>query len=86
MSIVLNAPTISDGEFDRLMKELEALEEQYPDKVSPNSPTQRVGSEFIQRGATENTTRHRYPMLSLANSYSWEGDSGLLPTYSARSR
>lgn len=69
---VLNAPTISDGEFDRLMKELEALEEQYPDKVSPNSPTQRVGSEFIQRGQTGTTTKHRYPMLSLANSYSWE--------------
>ncbi len=43
---VLNAPTISDQEFDLLMKELEALEEQYPDRVTPDSPTQRVGSEF----------------------------------------
>lgn len=71
---VLNAPTVSDEEFDRLMKELETLEEQYPDRVSPDSPTQRVGSEFIKRGVAGTTTRHRYPMLSLANSYSW-GDT-----------
>lgn len=76
---VLNAPTISDQEFDLLMKELEALEEQYPDRVTPDSPTQRVGSEFWKEGklgrvsqSEGSTFKHRYPMLSLANSYSWE--------------
>lgn len=70
---VLNDPSISDQDFDRLMKELEELEEQYPDKVTPDSPTQRVGSEFVKNVQTTGTThRHKYPMLSLANSYSWE--------------
>lgn len=69
---VLNAPTIGDQEFDRLMEELEQLEAQYPDQVVPDSPTQRVGSEFIKRERNGTTYRHRYPMLSLANSYSWE--------------
>lgn len=70
---VLNAPTISDQEFDQLMKELEGLEELYPDQITSDSPTQRVGSEFIGRKvATGTTHRHKYPMLSLANSYSWE--------------
>lgn len=69
---VLNAPTVSDQEFDQLMKELEELEEQYPDQITLDSPTQRVGSEFIRSGASGGTYKHRFPMLSLANSYSWE--------------
>lgn len=69
---VLNAPTVSDQEFDQLMKELQDLEEQYPDQITPDSPTQRVGSEFIRSGISGGTYRHRFPMLSLANSYSWE--------------
>lgn len=70
---VLNSPSISDQEFDQLMKELEHLEELYPDKITPDSPTQRVGSEFIQMAhPTGSTHKHKYPMLSLANSYSWE--------------
>lgn len=69
---VLNAPTVSDQQFDALMKELDELEQQYPDQLTPDSPTQRVGSEFLYRVAKGGTYRHRYPMLSLANSYSWE--------------
>ena len=67
-----NAPSISDQDFDHLMKELEDLEEAYPDQVTPDSPTQRVGSEFISKGVTGSSHTHKYPMLSLANSYSWE--------------
>lgn len=60
---------ITDREFDRLMKELEALEDQWPDLASPNSPTQRVGGDLTERFVT---VPHRWPMLSLANSYSRE--------------
>lgn len=68
---VENAPTMSDFDFDRLMHELEALENEWPEFQSPDSPTQKVGSDlsdepvqgFIQRP-------HRYPMLSLSNTYS----------------
>ena len=67
-----NAPTVSDQTFDQLMKELENLEAAYPDQLTPDSPTQRVGSEFISKGNTGSTHQHKYPMLSLANSYSWE--------------
>lgn len=66
---VLNAPTISDRDFDMLMQELQQLEDQYPQYTSPNSPTQRVGSDinhaFVQ-------VKHTYPMLSLGNTYSIE--------------
>ena len=74
-----NAPVISDFEFDTLMHELEGLEAEYPEFDSPDSPTRKVGSDldapldgnaepqartgFVQR-------RHRYPMLSLGNTYS----------------
>ena len=65
---VLSEPVISDYEFDRLMKELEQLEDSYPEFRSPYSPTVRVGSdrneEFVQ-------VRHRTPMLSLSNVYSF---------------
>ena len=67
---VLSAPTISDRDFDLLMKELESLEEAHPELISPYSPTQRVGSEFIGGVATGTAVAHRVPMLSLANTYS----------------
>ncbi|MBK9149378.1 MAG: NAD-dependent DNA ligase LigA [Flavobacteriales bacterium] len=66
---VLAAPVISDLEFDRKLKELEALESGFPDLASPNSPTQRVGGG-ITKGFP--TVPHRYPMLSLGNTYSRE--------------
>lgn len=62
-------PVISDQEFDFLMKELEALEKQFPDLASPNSPTQRVGGDLTKEFPT---VAHRWPMLSLENSYSRE--------------
>lgn len=66
---VLNAPTVSDREFDLLLKELEALESTRPDMADPLSPTQRVGSD-LSKGFTQ--VKHIYPMLSLANTYSVE--------------
>lgn len=64
---VLSNPTISDREFDEKMHLLERLENENPESYDPTSPTQRVGSditkEFLQ-------VPHRYPMLSLANTYS----------------
>lgn len=64
---VLNAPTISDQEFDRMMRELEDLEQSYPQYADPLSPTQRVGSD-ISKGFVQVT--HERPMQSLSNSYS----------------
>ena len=66
---VLARPTISDQEFDRMLKELEALEREWPELASPNSPTQRVGGDLTKEFPT---VKHRYPMLSLGNSYSRE--------------
>lgn len=63
---VLNKPAISDQEFDHLMHELEALEQQHPDMYDANSPTLRVGSDLSQDFPT---VRHIRPMLSLANTY-----------------
>jgi len=63
---VLNAPTISDYEFDKLMAELIKLEKQFPQLASPYSPTQRVGGEITKEFQT---VRHRTPMLSLSNTY-----------------
>ncbi|HPL93729.1 MAG TPA: NAD-dependent DNA ligase LigA [Paludibacteraceae bacterium] len=67
---VLSQPTISDIEFDFLLKNLQALEELHPEYYDSNSPTQRVGSDsttsFVQ-------VSHQYPMLSLSNTYS-EGE------------
>ena len=67
-----NAPTLSDFDFDMLLKELEALEKEYPDLVTPDSPTQNVGSD-ITKGRTKGKEfeqyPHRYPMLSLGNTY-----------------
>ena len=66
---VLNAPTVSDQEFDALLRELQDLERDYPQYQDPLSPTQRVGSD-ISKGFTQ--VRHERPMMSLANSYSIE--------------
>lgn len=66
---VLDAATISDFEFDQLLKELENLEEKYPEYYDPNSPTQRVGGAITK---DFNTVTHKNRMYSLANSYSKE--------------
>lgn len=66
---VLNAPEISDQEFDMLMKELEALEAEHPDMYDPLSPTHRVGSDLTE-GFEQ--VKHIHPMLSLSNTYSIE--------------
>ncbi len=63
---VLNQPTISDYEFDSKMRELQEMEAQHPGLADPNSPTQRVGSDLNQ---TFRQVPHKYPMLSLANTY-----------------
>ncbi len=62
-------PEISDYEYDRLMKELEQLEEQYPEYRDENSPTQRIGSDISQ---DFDQYAHAIPMLSLGNTYSRE--------------
>lgn len=67
---VLNMPTLTDREFDEKMHRLQALEAQFPDLFDPKSPTQHVGSDLGKKGFE--TVRHKYPMLSLANSYSRE--------------
>lgn len=64
---VLNSPIISDMEFDMLMHELQDLEAKHPDMFDENSPTQRVGSD-LNKEFTQVT--HKYPMLSLSNTYS----------------
>ncbi len=63
---VLNAPVISDQEFDRLLRELSDLESLHPELADPNSPTQRVGSDLNQEFET---VLHERPMLSLSNTY-----------------
>ena len=63
---VLNQPAIGDQEFDFMMHELQDLEARHPEMSDPNSPTQRVGSD-LQTGFRQ--VAHRYPMLSLANTY-----------------
>ena len=67
---VKSSPTISDFEFDAKLKELQALEEQYPEFADANSPTQRVGSDIA---SGFEPVAHVYPMLSLGNTYS-EGE------------
>ena len=61
---VLNAPVISDREFDMLMKELQDLESKHPEHFDENSPSMRVGSD-INKDFTQ--VQHKYPMLSLGN-------------------
>ena len=67
---VLNQPTLSDREFDEKMHRLQELEAMFPDMFDPKSPTQHVGSDLGKKGFE--TVKHKYPMLSLANSYSRE--------------
>ena len=89
---VLNAPTLSDYDFDQKLRRLQDLEAQYPDMFDPNSPTQHVGSdlnahesvgledgsksayslEVKGKGRGFAQVAHRYPMLSLSNTYSQE--------------
>ena len=57
---------VSDYEFDQLLKELESLENQYPEHKREDSPTQRVGGTIAKSFAT---VKHKYPMLSLGNTY-----------------
>lgn len=64
---VKDEPTISDNEYDGLMRELQAIEEQYPELVTPDSPTQRVGGEPLSAFAS---IRHAQAMLSLGNVFS----------------
>src|SRR5213083_1685052 len=66
---VLDDPEVSDAEYDELMRELRALEEEFPEFVTPDSPTQRVGGAPTELFAP---ARHRVPMLSLDNAFSWE--------------
>lgn len=63
---VLNAPTISDKDFDMMMHQLQDLEKLHPEMADPNSPTQRVGSDLNNEFVT---VQHKHPMLSLANTY-----------------
>ena len=67
---VLNQPTLSDRDFDFKMHRLQDLEAMFPDMFDPKSPTQHVGSDLGKKGFE--TVKHKYPMLSLANSYSRE--------------
>lgn len=64
---VMNAPEITDKEFDDLMHELQDLEKEHPEYADENSPTMRVGSD-LNKNFTQ--VAHKYPMLSLGNTYS----------------
>jgi DNA ligase (NAD+) len=66
---VLQAPVISDYEYDLLLRELQDLEAQYPDLITPDSPTQRVGAEPSERFIR---VQHPSPILSLANAFNAE--------------
>ena len=68
-----NAPVLSDYEFDMLLKELESLENEYPEFATADSPTRKVGSDISRQPGTSRKEfeqyPHRYPMLSLGNTY-----------------
>src|SRR5262245_16577877 len=66
---IYNSPEISDEAFDRLLHELEQLEAEYPDLITPDSPTQRVAGRPIEEFET---VEHLMPMLSLDNAYNEE--------------
>jgi len=66
---VLSQPTISDTEFDLLLKELEKLEAEFPQFANEDSPTKKVGGEITKEFKT---VKHKYPMLSLGNTYNEE--------------
>lgn len=78
---VLNAPTMSDYDFDQKLRRLQDLEARHPDMFDPKSPTQHVGSDLHEEKAEKGQQKtkkgfeqvaHRYPMLSLSNTYSRE--------------
>ena len=64
---ILDAPEISDSEYDKLLHELQRLESSNPELVTPDSPTQRVGVTPLD---SFNSVKHEMPMLSLANAFS----------------
>ena len=64
---VLDKPSISDFEFDQMLNELIALEKDFPQFCSPESPSQRVGGQITK---TFKSVKHKYPMMSLGNTYS----------------
>jgi DNA ligase (NAD+) len=66
---VLDSPEISDAEYDKLMRELKQLEDEHPELITPDSPTQRVGAEPL---AAFGVVEHPQPLLSLANAFSDE--------------
>jgi DNA ligase (NAD+) len=66
---VLDQPTISDFEFDKLLEQLISLEKEHPEFLLPTSPSQRVGGQITK---VFKTVKHKYPMLSLSNSYNME--------------
>ena len=69
---VENMPTMSDYDFDMLLKELEAIEAEYPELITPDSPTQKVGSDLGKAKSQKKEFEqhpHKYPMLSLGNTY-----------------
>lgn len=66
---VLHSPSISDYEFDMKLKELQALEESFPELADPNSPTKRVGGDITDKFQK---VKHKYPMLSLSNTYNFD--------------
>ena len=68
---VLDSPEVSDAEYDALFRQLQDLEEEHPDLITPDSPTQRVGAKPLDEFET---VRHRLPMLSLGNTFD---DNGL---------
>ncbi len=76
---VLDAPEIPDAEYDRLLRELQDLEAQRPDLITPDSPTQRVGAEPLKEFAQ---VRHELPMLSLANAF----DAAEMEAFDRRAR
>ena len=73
-----DTPTIADADYDALVRELRALEEEHPELVTPDSPTQQVGAGAVD--ASSPPVEHRQPMMSLDNAFSptswWRGASG----------
>ncbi|WP_455217828.1 NAD-dependent DNA ligase LigA [Kaarinaea lacus] len=64
---VLDDPEVTDAEYDRLLRELQQLEEQYPELITPDSPTQRIGATPLKQF---DEVKHEVPMLSLGNAFS----------------
>ena len=69
---VLDSPVISDAQYDKLLRELQDLEQKYPDLISPDSPTQRVGGKLL---AQLEPVRHSVPMLSIRTESNYESSS-----------